>query len=212
MHQPFESRQLVPLAGGDFRGERRPRPSVTRCNLLPNPPRERPNAWSAGSWTPLSCRPRRPRVRPGPRAVHAPQVPIDLALGIQTNLQPFQNPVEPPFAPPPLEAVVHRLPRAEAFRQVPPRDAGPQDPQRSAEHQAVVLPLATPLPVGRKQVFDQRPCESLSSCRRIRMASPGLLRPLASLSLRIGQLRIRQTEPRSAPVRAIEGTSLTPGP
>lgn len=44
----------------------RPVPSVTRCSLLPNPPRERPNAWSRGSSAPPFSRPRRPPVRPAP--------------------------------------------------------------------------------------------------------------------------------------------------
>ena len=30
----------------------RPRPSVTKWSLVPNPPRERPRAWSMGSWEP----------------------------------------------------------------------------------------------------------------------------------------------------------------
>ena len=33
----------------------RPRPSVTMCNFVLNPPRERPRAWSRGSWAPPFC-------------------------------------------------------------------------------------------------------------------------------------------------------------
>lgn len=33
----------------------RPRPSVTMCNFVPNPPRERPRAWSGGSAVPPFC-------------------------------------------------------------------------------------------------------------------------------------------------------------
>ncbi len=38
----------------------RPRPSVTMCNFVLNPPRERPRAWSGGSWAPLFSPLRRP--------------------------------------------------------------------------------------------------------------------------------------------------------
>lgn len=38
----------------------RPWPSVTKCSFVPNPPRERPRAWSGGSSTPPFC----PLLRP----------------------------------------------------------------------------------------------------------------------------------------------------
>lgn len=41
---------LCPAVASTARG--RPRPSVTRCSFVPNPPRERPRAWSGGSLAP----------------------------------------------------------------------------------------------------------------------------------------------------------------
>jgi hypothetical protein len=44
---------LWPAVASTARG--RPRPSVTRWSFVPNPPRERPRAWSGGSSVPPFC-------------------------------------------------------------------------------------------------------------------------------------------------------------
>jgi hypothetical protein len=43
-----------------------PRPSVTMCSFVLNPPRERPRAWSGGSWAPPFSPLRPPHGWPGP--------------------------------------------------------------------------------------------------------------------------------------------------
>jgi len=66
VHDRFEIRALVDLAGRDVGGEGC---SVTLSNrwiLLPNPPRERPRAWSSGSWEPPLSRPPRPPSKRAP--------------------------------------------------------------------------------------------------------------------------------------------------
>src|SRR5262245_9077430 len=102
--------------------------SQTKRIFVPNPPRERPNAWSAGSCIcaafgpPNRGTPRafffRPRCRPaGPDdgAVDAPKVVVDLAFVVEFVQQRGNDPDPGAVGPPPIEALEDRLPGAVAF-------------------------------------------------------------------------------------------------
>jgi len=65
---------------------------------------------------------------PNRRAVDAPEIPINLAIGIEADAQGFETSVVHARLPPPGEVVVHSLPRAEPFGQVPPRRASTVNP------------------------------------------------------------------------------------
>src|SRR3954452_19566599 len=86
----------------------RPLPSLTRWIFVPNPPRERPRAWSSGS-------PgggfffRGPRRRAGGAdvgAVDAEQVGVEQPRLVEAQLQPLDDAVEQPAAAQLGEAVV----------------------------------------------------------------------------------------------------------
>src|SRR5262249_9465507 len=121
-------------------------PSLTGWIFVPQPPRARPRAWSAGS----------PGGRfffRGPRggaggadvgAIDAEQVGVDQPGLVEPPLEPLGNPVEQTAPADLAEPVVDGLPGPEAFGQVAPGGAGIESPEDAVEHQAVVLPLAAP--------------------------------------------------------------------
>lgn len=136
VHDRFEIRALVDLAGRDVGGEGG---SVTLSNrwiLLPSPPRERPRAWSSGSWEPPLPGPRGRLRSAHRRAVHAPQVPVDVALRIEPDLERLQHPLEHPLAPPGVEVRAGRLPRRVSLGQVAPRGTTAQHPRHRVPHLA----------------------------------------------------------------------------
>jgi hypothetical protein len=70
-----------------------PSEETTRWTSVPNPPRERPRAWSPGS--PSTFFPPGPGGRPaGPdrAAVAAPQREVDPAPGVELHLEPLRHP------------------------------------------------------------------------------------------------------------------------
>src|SRR5258707_4362567 len=147
--------------------------SQTRWILVPKPPRERPSAWSGGSWSCASFRP--PSLREAPDffsrscgsptgaddgAVDAPQVVVNQALVIQFVQEPGDD-TDPRAVPAPaVEAVVNGFPRPIAIREVAPGSAGVQDPKNAVDDGAIVGGRTTGLArVGplRKQRLDSVP-------------------------------------------------------
>jgi len=120
--------------------------SVARWIFVVKPPRDRPNAWSAGSCIcadpgppnrrgPLAPFPRPGRRTAGPddRGVATPQVVIDLTSVIEFVQERGDDPDPSAVRPPAVEALVDRLPRAIALREVAPRGAGMEDPQDAVD-------------------------------------------------------------------------------
>jgi hypothetical protein len=60
------------------------------------------------------------------RRVHAHHRPVDTALGISVDQDGCEDPVPGAVRRPSPMPLVHRLPRAEMFRQIPPRHPGPE--------------------------------------------------------------------------------------
>src|ERR1044072_7055588 len=100
----------------------KPRPSQTRWTFVPNPPRERPRAWSAGSSmrvprhppaaspSPLFPRPGGSPAGPDDRAVDAPEVVVEQALVVQFVEQRGDDADPGALATPGIEAAEHGLP------------------------------------------------------------------------------------------------------
>src|SRR5688500_7777076 len=92
--------------------------SQTRCSLLPQPPRARPRAWSAGSRRRTAPRVRRvfpPRPggglqRPDRGAVHAPERPVDPAPALHLGEQRLEQTIPGAVVGPARMALVQRLP------------------------------------------------------------------------------------------------------
>src|SRR5204863_3134182 len=64
----------------------------------------------------------------------AEEIPRDIPIPIQTDLQCFENLVVRAVRTPGVEVLVHRLPGAVSFWKVSPRSPRPQDPQNRIEH------------------------------------------------------------------------------
>src|SRR4051794_23374255 len=125
--------------------------SQTRWTFVPKPPRERPGAWSGGSWSCASLRPPSTRgplaffFRPGRRpagpddgAIDTPEVVIDEALVVQLVQQRGDNVNPGAVLAPGVEAVPDGLPRPVTLGEVTPGGAGMQDPQDAVDDGAVV--------------------------------------------------------------------------
>src|SRR3954471_11536593 len=97
--------------------------SHTRWTFVPKPPRDRPSAWSGGSWSCASLRPPNLRellaffFRPGgnatghdDRTIDAPEVLIDEALFIQFVQQRGDHTIPGAVLTPSIEVVEHGLP------------------------------------------------------------------------------------------------------
>src|SRR5829696_5830061 len=119
----------------------RPRLSQTRWTFVPNPPRERPSAWSGGSCICVAFGPPSSRgplaffFRPGRRpagpddgAIDTPELVVDLASVVQFIQQRGDDPAPGAVGPPPIETPEGRLPGAVAFREITPRGAGMEEP------------------------------------------------------------------------------------
>src|SRR3954463_7166275 len=136
-----------------------PSPSQIRCSLVPKPPWLRPRAWSSGSPGGgfFFRRPRRRLVRPDDGAVDAEQLPIDLVAVHLTRLQVAQDFVPQPGGAPLAEAVIDGLPGAELPGEVAPAAPVGEGPKDAVDQEAVLLPLAALVPVGRQEVLDLFP-------------------------------------------------------
>src|SRR5437879_4866078 len=108
----------------------RPLPSVTKCTLVPKPPRLRPNAWSAGSpgggffFRSSACGSCRPDVG----AVDAEQVGVDQPGLVEAQLEPLDDALKQPAFPQGAEAPVNGAPRSVSLGQVPPGCSGVEPP------------------------------------------------------------------------------------
>src|SRR3954471_16619699 len=120
--------------------------SHTRWTLVPNPPRDRPSAWSGGSCICVALRPpsrREPLLLSPPSggrptgtddgAVDTPEVVVDLPLVVRLVQQRGDDPDPGAVLPPSVEGLEDRLPGAVAFREVTPRGAGMKDPEDSVD-------------------------------------------------------------------------------
>src|SRR5690242_7812609 len=120
--------------------------SVARWIFVVKPPRDRPNAWSAGScicadFGPPSRRgslapfsgPGRRTAGPDDGGIDTPEVVIDLTSVIEFVQERGDDPDPGAIRPPAVEALIDRLPGAIALRQVAPRGAGMEDPQDAVD-------------------------------------------------------------------------------
>jgi len=96
-------------------------------------------------------------VGPDDGAVDGEQLEVDLAGVHLPCLQVLQNALPQAAARPAAEAVIDRLPRAEALGDVAPTAAVGEHPQDGVDHPPVVLPLAAALAVGWQKVLDLGP-------------------------------------------------------
>src|SRR5258708_6856149 len=134
--------------------------SQTRGVFVPNPPRERPRAWSCGSCIcidsgPLSCageprfffRPSGGRVGAVDGAVETPQIAVDEARSIELEQQRVKDLGPCAVFTPAVEAVVDGLPGAITLRRVGPGGASMQMPKDAVNKGAMVLPGTAPVAV-----------------------------------------------------------------
>ncbi|MEX0671599.1 MAG: hypothetical protein WD060_14205 [Pirellulales bacterium] len=54
------------------------------------------------------------------RTIDAPQIPVDLACGVEPDMQGFEDAIVRTYCPPCGELIVHGLPWTEPLGQVPP--------------------------------------------------------------------------------------------
>src|SRR5262249_55404916 len=149
---------LCPAVTSTARG--RPLPSVTRCSLVPKPPRLLPRAWSAGSEGGgfFFRRPGRGPRRPDVGAVDAEQLGVDEPGLVELQLEPLDDAVEQAALAQRGEPVIDGLPRPEPLGQVTPGGPGVEPPEDAVEHQPVVLPLPAGLGrTRREELGQQRP-------------------------------------------------------
>src|SRR5262249_16642764 len=149
---------LCPAVTSTARG--RPLPSVTRCSLVPKPPRLLPRAWSAGSEGGgfFFRRPGRGPRRPDVGAVDAEQLGVDEPGLVELQLERLDDAVEQAALAQRGEPVVDGLPRPEPLGQVTPGGPGVEPPEDAVEHQPVVLPLPAGLGrTRREELGQQRP-------------------------------------------------------
>src|SRR5271170_4085445 len=83
----------------------------------------------------------------GPRGpnvgtIHPPEIPVDLALLVESDLQGLENAIECPVGPPAAEAVIDAFPLAVAFGEITPGRAGAENPEHAIERSAMVVPFA----------------------------------------------------------------------
>lgn len=127
--------------------------SQSKWTLVPKPPGERPNAWSAGSsscaafgppncrgWSAFFFRSRRRAAGAADSAVHTPQVAAEAAVLVEVVQEFGQDRGPGTIFTPLVEAVVDRLPRAVAFGDIAPRGATVQDLEDAVEGTVVGQP------------------------------------------------------------------------
>src|SRR5438552_4000065 len=91
-------------------------------------------------------------------AIDAPEFPVDVPVLVELDLQGLDDGGEDAALTPLAEVVVHRLPGAEAFRQVPPRGAGGEDPEDTVElRSSIAGRTSCPGRAAWQMRFDQRP-------------------------------------------------------
>src|SRR6516162_3709404 len=136
-----------------------PSPSQIKCSFVPKPPWLRPKAWSSGSPTGrfFFRRSRRRLVSPNHGTVDSKQLPVDLPAVHLARLQVAQDAIPQTTPRPRAKAVIDRLPRTEAFRDVAPATSIGQGPEDGIDHEPMVLPLATPLSIFGQQVLNLLP-------------------------------------------------------
>ena len=116
--------------------------SQTRWIFVPNPPRERPNAWSDGS---CSCvafdppnrrgppgfffRPRRRTTGSNDRAIDTPKVVVDLTPVVEFVQERGGDADPGAVLTPPIEGREDRLPGAVTLGEITPGGAGMEDPE-----------------------------------------------------------------------------------
>ena len=116
--------------------------SQTRWIFVPNPPRERPNAWSDGSCICAAFdppnrrgllgfffRPRRRTTGPNDRTIDTPKVVVDLAAVVEFVQERGGDADPGAVLTPPVEGREDRLPGAVAIGEITPGGAGMQDPE-----------------------------------------------------------------------------------
>ena len=95
---------------------------------------------------------------PNRRSIDAPEFPVDVSLVVQFDLQRLDDGGEDAAFAPDAEMVVHRLPGAEAFRQIAPGGAGGKNPKDAVELRSSIAGRASrPSRAERQMRFDQRP-------------------------------------------------------
>lgn len=139
-------------------------PSPARWILQVRPPRDRPSP-SSGRWCRGVVLFRDPRLglagasrvlmSPAGRGVDADHAPVDPPRKIGFGLHRLQDPVSGAIRRPAAMPLVDRLPGPVAFRQVTPRDTGPDPEQDPVDPRTVIAPPASP-PTRRRQMRLQR--------------------------------------------------------
>jgi hypothetical protein len=78
------------------------------------------------------------------RGIHAPEVTTELAVLVEVVEQAGEDPHPGTVDPPASEAVINRLPRAVAWRDVAPGGTGVQAPEDTVEEPSMGLPRVSP--------------------------------------------------------------------
>lgn len=141
-------------------------PSPARWILQVSPPRDRPIP-SSGRWCRgvVLFRDPRPglsgtgRVLMGPAGcrVDSDHRPVDATDEIGVRLDRLQDPLPGSVRPPSAMPFVHGFPGSVAFRQITPRNSGPDPEQVAVHHRAVVTPPASPTTRRRQVRLQKRP-------------------------------------------------------
>jgi hypothetical protein len=95
--------------------------------------------------------------RPDIAAVHAPQIPVDVPVGVQAYLQSFEDTVPRAIAAPGIEPVVHGLPWTETLGEIPPWRARADHPKDAIDDFSAVAARTSRFRRGRQELADYQP-------------------------------------------------------
>jgi hypothetical protein len=84
--------------------------------------------------------------------------PIEQALSVEPDLQPFKDACEDAAPTPVAEMVVHRLPWAESSANIAPGRAGAENPENAVEERSsIAWRTSRPSEAKSQERLDQRP-------------------------------------------------------
>jgi hypothetical protein len=88
--------------------------------------------------------------------IDEPEIPIDLALLVEPDLQGFENAIEGSVGSPAVETMIDTFPFSVAFGQIAPGGSGTKNPEHAIEVGPMIVPFAAASLFG-KQAFEKLP-------------------------------------------------------